>query len=135
MCQLFDLFNMLIDCLRRKVRLINCRFFSYSTVVDCCILLDSPQCSSKFLIPSPIYTGLGRLINLTCHMINGNPSTNNFTWHLPNGRIVLGNYHNSTSSYLSFVPKTSDDFGSISCRAENALGLYDQCQLKMSLGG
>lgn len=98
-------------------------------------LLDSPRCSSRSPFPPDILTALGRPINLTCHMNNGNPSKINFTWHLPNGHIRLGHYLNATSSYITVIPKEIDEFGPTICRAQNDLGLFGQCHLKMILGG
>jgi hypothetical protein len=68
-------------------------------------------------------------------MNNGNPSTNNFTWHLPNGNVYLGYYLNTTSSYLTINPKSVTDFGQITCRAQNELGLFGECHINMTLGG
>jgi hypothetical protein len=81
------------------------------------------------------YTGIHRPINLTCHMNNGNPSKINFTWHLPNGNVRLGYYLNTTSSYLTIIPNTYTDFGQITCRAQNELGLFGECYMNMTLGG
>ena len=68
-------------------------------------------------------------------MNNGNPNQINFTWHLPNGNIYSGDYLNISSSYLTFLPTSIDDFGQFLCRAQNQLGLTVQCYLNMSLGG
>lgn len=96
-------------------------------------LLDSPRCLSKSLLL--LYTGLNRPINLTCHMLAGNPSTINFTWHLPNGDIRRGQSLNSTSTSLRFIPKDRHQFGLIICRGQNEYSLAGQCHLKMVLGG
>ena len=98
-------------------------------------LLDSPRCSSKTPFLPDILTARGRPINLTCHMNNGNPSKINFTWLLPNGHIRLGHRLNATSSYITVIPQQIDEFGPIICRAQNHLGLFGQCHLKMILGG
>lgn len=100
------------------------------------LILDSPICSHKFTLQPPqFYTGIGRSINLTCHMNNGNPARNNFTWHLPNGQILLGNSLNLTSSSLTITPQSYLDFGQVICRAQNELGLFGECLMNMSLGG
>ena len=105
------------------------------SVVDVLFFLDSPICSHKFTLQPQIYTGIGRSINLTCHMKNGNPARNNFTWHLPNGQIVLGSSLNLTSSYLTITPLNYVNFGQVICRAQNELGLFGECHMNMSLGG
>jgi hypothetical protein len=104
-------------------------------VVTVFFILDSPICSHKTPLPLQYYTGIHRPINLTCHMNNGNPSKNNFTWHLPNGNIHLGYYLNTTSSYITIIPKYITDFGQITCRAQNELGLFGECHINMTLGG
>jgi hypothetical protein len=98
-------------------------------------ILDSPICSHKKLFLPQLYTGIHRPINLTCHMNNGNPSKNNFTWHLPNGHIRLGDNLNTTSSYITIIPKHTTDFGQVNCRAQNELGLFGECHINMILGG
>lgn len=79
--------------------------------------------------------GITRTINLTCHMKNGNPPKNNFTWQLPNGQIYLGSSLNFTSSYLTITPRRYTDFGQVICRAQNEFGLIGECYMNMSLGG
>jgi hypothetical protein len=68
-------------------------------------------------------------------MFNGNPSKINFTWHLPNGNVRLGSYLNTTSSYITIIPNNSTDFGEVTCRAQNELGLFGECHVNMILGG
>jgi hypothetical protein len=68
-------------------------------------------------------------------MNNGNPSKINFTWHLPNKKIYLGNYLNATSSYITIIPNHIDDFGQVTCRAQNELNLFGECHINMILGG
>ena len=68
-------------------------------------------------------------------MKNGNPSKINFTWHLPNGNKRLGHYLNKTSSYITIIPYHTADFGQITCRAQNELGLFGECYTKMILAG
>lgn len=112
-----------------------CRRLFFKTIDRCSFDSDSPLCSSNSLIPQALYVGLGRQVNLTCHMFIGNPANINFTWHLPNGAIHFGENYNSTSNFLSFKPKSNEDFGSIICRGENNIGLFDQCQIRIMLGG
>lgn len=107
----------------------------HCTEEDVLFISDSPICSQKFASPPQLYTGIGRPINFTCHMNNGNPTRNNFTWHLPNGSIYFGHSLNSTSSYLTITPGSITDFGQITCRAQNELGLAGECHINMSLGG
>ncbi|CAF1365858.1 unnamed protein product [Adineta steineri] len=95
----------------------------------------SPICSHKISFLSQFYTGIHRPINLTCHMLNGNPPKNNFTWHLPNGNIRLGHYLNISSSYITIIPNQYTDFGQVTCRAQNELGLFGECHVNMILGG
>ena len=99
------------------------------------LLLDSPTCSQTIQFPSQIFAGIHRPINLTCHMNNGNPASINFTWHLPDGHIRLGERINGTSSSITLIPRTANDFGRITCRAANALGLAGECDVNMTLGG
>ncbi|UJR14833.1 hypothetical protein I4U23_001818 [Adineta vaga] len=94
----------------------------------------SPICSQKTLFPIQLYTGINRTINLTCHMSNGNPAKINFTWHLPNGNIHLGSYLNTSSSYITYLPTHNTDFGQVTCRAQNNLGLSGECHVNMILG-
>ena len=68
-------------------------------------------------------------------MHHGNPSTINFTWHLPNGEILRGNHLNSSSNSIRFIPKDRHQFGVIICRGQNEYSLAGQCHLKMTLGG
>ncbi|CAF2879252.1 unnamed protein product [Rotaria sp. Silwood2] len=95
----------------------------------------SPICSRKISFVPEFSTGIHRPINLTCHMINGNPTKINFTWHLPNENIRLGHYLNKTSSYITIIPNYNTDFGQITCRAQNELGLFGECHFNMVLGG
>ncbi|CAF3767718.1 unnamed protein product [Rotaria sordida] len=95
----------------------------------------SPICSHKISFVPEYSTGIHRPINLTCHMNNGNPSKLNFTWHLPNGNIYLGYYLNKTSSHITIIPNSNIDFGQITCRAQNELGLFGECHFNMVLGG
>ena len=99
------------------------------------LLLDGPTCSQTIQFPSQIFAGIHRPINLTCHMNNGNPASINFTWHLPDGHIRLGERINGTSSSITLIPRTANDFGRITCRATNALGLAGECDVNMTLGG
>ena len=99
------------------------------------LVLDSPICSYKYTLPPTIYVGITRTINLTCHMKNGNPPKNNFTWQLPNGQIYFGSSLNLTSSYLTITPRSYTDFGQVICRAQNEFGLIGECYMNMSLGG
>ncbi|CAF1279939.1 unnamed protein product [Adineta ricciae] len=94
----------------------------------------SPICSQKNSSPPQLYTGINRAINLTCHMSNGNPTKVNFTWHLPNGNIYLGSYLNTSSSYITYLPAYTTDFGQVICRAQNELGLFGECHVNMILG-
>lgn len=68
-------------------------------------------------------------------MKNANPSKINFTWYLPNRNTRLGHPLNKTSSYLTVVPYYISDFGQITCRAQNELGLFGECHINMVLGG
>ena len=68
-------------------------------------------------------------------MKNANPSKINFTWYLPNGNVRLGHHLNSTSGYLTIVPSYTTDFGQVTCRAQNELGLFGECHINMVLGG
>lgn len=65
----------------------------------------------------------------------GNPSKINFTWHLPNGNTRFGYYLNKSSSYITLKPTNITDFGQITCRAQNELGLFGECYFNMGLGG
>ncbi|CAF3682043.1 unnamed protein product [Rotaria sp. Silwood1] len=95
----------------------------------------SPICSRKISFVPEYSTGIYRPINLTCHMNNGNPTKINFTWHLPNGNIYLGHNLNKTSNYITIIPNYNTDFGQITCRAQNELGLFGDCHFNMVLGG
>ncbi len=86
-------------------------------------------------MPPQFFTGIRRSINLTCFMNDANPSKLNFTWSLPNGNKHLGYYLNTTSSYLTVTPNQSEDFGQVTCRAQNELGLFGECYIKMIMGG
>ena len=68
-------------------------------------------------------------------MNDANPSKLNFTWLLPNGRTHLGYYLNTTSSYITFLPDYSEDFGQVICRAQNELGLFGECHINLIMGG
>ncbi|CAF0986525.1 unnamed protein product [Rotaria magnacalcarata] len=95
----------------------------------------SPICSRKTTTLPEFLTGIRRPINITCHMNNGNPTKINFTWHLPNGHKRFGNYLNKTSNYITIKADNITDFGQITCRAQNELGLFGECHFNMVLGG
>ncbi|CAF3221358.1 unnamed protein product [Rotaria sp. Silwood2] len=98
-------------------------------------VLYGPTCSHKIQYAPQFFTGIHRSINLTCFMNDANPSKLNFTWLLPNGHTHLGYYINTTSSYLTILPKHSEDFGQVICRAQNELGLFGECHINMIMGG
>jgi len=68
-------------------------------------------------------------------MHDSNPSKLNFTWLLPNGNRRLGYLLNTTSSYILLTPNHSEDFGQVTCRAQNELGLIGECQVHLIMGG
>ncbi|CAF4568039.1 unnamed protein product [Rotaria sp. Silwood1] len=94
-----------------------------------------PTCSHKTQYIPQFFTGIHRSINLTCFMNDANPSKLNFTWLLPNGHTLIGYYLNTTSSYITILPKHSEDFGQIICRAQNELNLFGECHINMVMGG
>jgi hypothetical protein len=105
--------------------------------ISICLLysIDAPTCSHKIQFPLQFFTGIHRPINLTCFMNDANPSKLNFTWILPNGNIRLGHYLNKTSSYITVLPTYTEDFGQVTCRAQNELDLFGECHINMIMGG
>ena len=68
-------------------------------------------------------------------MHDANPAELNFTWQLPDGSEQLGHSLNSTASYITVHPSQSNDFGRVTCRAQNALDLVGECHLNIIMGG
>lgn len=68
-------------------------------------------------------------------MHGANPSKLNFTWLLPNAKQRAGLYLNSTASYLTVLPNQLNEFGPITCRAQNELDLVGECRIDMIMGG
>lgn len=97
--------------------------------------LDAPQCAHRGSSIQHVYTGLRRPINLTCFMHEGNPPKLNFTWILPNHTYHKGFFINSTLNILTVTPKQLDDFGSVTCRAQNELDLVGECRINIVMGG
>lgn len=120
---------------RKKITRVTLYMNSIFTRFVFCYILDSPICSRKITTLPEFLTGIRRPINITCHMNNGNPTKLNFTWHLPNGHKRFGNYLNRTSNYITIKATNTTDFGQITCRAQNELGLFGECHFNMVLGG
>ena len=68
-------------------------------------------------------------------MNDANPAKLNFTWILPNGETHLGHLLNQTASYITVLPNHIEDFGQVTCRAQNELDLFAECHINMIMGG
>lgn len=97
------------------------------------ISIDSPKCSKY---QKQIYhTGINQTVELECRMSDANPPYLDFSWNFMNNQ---GNREKMKSngfvSRISWMPRSENDFGEISCSATN--GLEDgECKMQLVLGG
>ncbi|CAG0886245.1 unnamed protein product [Cyprideis torosa] len=87
-------------------------------------VLYAPICASSL---KPYYASLGEVIQLTC-LVESEPPPKNFTWVF-NGSFFLSNEHivqRGRRSILKYELQGLDSFGSMSCRALNAVGFQQE---------
>lgn len=97
------------------------------------LLLDSPKCSKHQKLI--YYTGINQTVELECRMSDANPPYLDFSWHFTNNQ---GNREKMQSngfiSRISWMPRSENDFGEVSCSASNGLDL-GECKMQLMLGG